>query len=72
MRYPCDVELIAFARRCGAAPARPFTAYCACGHAITGYACEACLLCQRPGCYTCWRGGAGHECPAEFAARGAA
>ena len=72
MNYPCDVELIAHHRRCGTLPARPFTAYCACGHQISGHMCEKCSLCRLPGCLTCWIDGSGHVCPVEFAKEGAA
>ncbi len=67
MEYPCDVELIAHHRRCAGTPARAFTAYCACGHKIAGYICEACSRCRLPGCFTCWRDSEGHQCPVEFA-----
>lgn len=75
MMASCNVERVsrskvgrreAASHICGQTPARPFTAYCACGDKITGYMCEACSVCKLPGCLTCWRDGAGHVCPVEF------
>jgi hypothetical protein len=63
----CDVRLMGRGRLCGAEPARAFTAYCGCGDKITGLICENCTLCRLPRCLLCWRGGAGHSCPVEFA-----
>lgn len=66
MNYPCDVELIAHHHRCAGTPARAFTAYCACGCKISGHICEMCSQMRLPGCLTCWKDGAGHQCPVEF------
>lgn len=63
----CNTELIARHKKCGKTPARKFTAYCACGHKITGTMCEPCGMSRTPGCLNCWRNGAGHQCPVEFA-----
>ena len=62
----CDVELIARDRTCGKTPAEYFEAACACGHVITGHACRKCADARTPGCLTCWKGAAGHYCPATF------
>jgi hypothetical protein len=66
--WPCDVEIISRAARCGRTPAEPFTAQCQCGHEIGGHMCEKCAHCKLPGCLTCWQDSKGHLCHVYFAA----
>jgi hypothetical protein len=63
----CNVWLPDEHQPCGDVPAWEFNAICACGHEITGTACDPCLAAVNPGCLTCWKGGRGHRCPVQFA-----
>lgn len=50
----CEVYRITHRQPCGQSPALPFRAGCACGHVMTGLACDACFGSKAPGCLTCW------------------
>lgn len=65
----CNVQIIEERRPCGEYPAYRFTARCACGHEITGEACDPCMAAITPGCLTCWEGGGGHKCRVTFEPR---